>query len=319
MQERVIEEKEAGQRLNKFLHKYLPEAGAGFLYKMLRKKNITLNGRKAAGDEHLVAGDRITLFLSPETLSKFMGRPQSLDNYSEAYHSLSPIKILYENDHILIVDKPSGILSQKAAPTDRSLNEWLIGYLIDQDKITAAELATYKPSICNRLDRNTSGIVLCAKTLAGSQIMSRLLKERTVHKYYQLYVGGRITTAGTIKGDLHKDEVKNKVTILPEGDRIITHYRPLQLWSDRTLLEVQLVTGKTHQIRAHLASIGHPLIGDHKYGDRQLNDLYKKRYQVADQLLHACRIEFPELTGQLADLSDKVIVCEPPDLFRQMM
>lgn len=319
MQERIIAAEEAGQRLNKFLHKYLPAAGSGFLYKMLRKKNITLNGHKAAGDEKLAAGDRLEFYFSPETMSKFIGPAQPDEDYQAAYLNLKNIKILYEKAHLLIVDKPVGLLSQKAAATDRSLNEWLIGYLLTSQQITAAELHTYKPSVCNRLDRNTGGIVICAKTLTGSQAVSQLLKSHTIRKFYRLYVKGQLKEAGIIKGDLLKDELKNRVEIFSEGERIVTKYKPLRHWADKTLLEVELVTGKTHQIRAHLASIGHPLIGDYKYGDPDINERFRKQYQVKSQLLHAYRVEFPELSGALAEMSGMQIICEPPEIFRKIM
>ncbi|MDE7258621.1 MAG: RNA pseudouridine synthase, partial [Lachnospiraceae bacterium] len=173
-----------------------------------------------------------------------------------------------------------GVLSQKAAKGDMSLNEWLIGYLLQNGAMTMADLAVYKPSVCNRLDRNTSGIVLCAKSLKGAQLLSELLKNRTLHKYYQLYVKGRISEEHLVDGFLMKDEKRNKVSVVPsdtngakqskklagepQGSYIRTAYKPLKAEEDKTLLEVELFTGKTHQIRAHLASIGHPLLGDYK-------------------------------------------------------
>lgn len=318
MLEYIIKENEEAQRLDKFLHKYLPAAGSGFLYKMLRKKNITLNGKKAQGKEQLVMGDVVRFFLAEETIANFKGISQGVENYSEAFNTLEPIEILYENKQILIANKPAGILSQKAEANDHSLNEWLIGYLLKQGKITAEELTTYKPSVCNRLDRNTSGMVICAKTLAGSQEMSRIIKDREVRKFYRLFVKGRIQEAGELNNSLTKDSKINKVQVGSEGSRIITRYQPLKIWSDRTLLEVELITGKTHQIRAHLASIGHPLIGDYKYGDKSVNETYKKRCQVENQLLHAYRLEFPQMSGAFQDLSELTLTAQPPEVFYKM-
>ncbi len=318
MLEKVILEREAGQRLDKFLHKFLPEAGDSFIYKMLRKKNITLNGKKAAGNEKLALGDAVCLFLSDETLEKFKGKSQVLPSYYDAYQNWEPIPVLYENKHILLVNKPAGILSQKACPGDLSLNEWLGGYLLEQGQITTDELLTFRPSVCNRLDRNTSGIVICAKTLAGSQEMSRLLKERKIHKYYRLYVKGQILSAGELSGGLSKNREQNKVKVESIGKSIVTRYQPLQIGFERTLLEVELITGKTHQIRAHLASIGHPLIGDYKYGDKDINDLYKKSYQVQSQLLHAYRLEFPAMSVIFKEMSGLRVIADLPAVFRRI-
>ncbi len=318
MFEYVIKENESSQRFDKFLHKYLPDAGSSFLYKMLRKKNITLNGKKAEGKEQLNAGDVVRFFLAEETLTKFKGSTEGVQNYSEAFKALEPVEIVYENKHILVANKPAGVLSQKAEVNDCSLNEWLIGYLLEQGTITEEELATYKPSVCNRLDRNTSGMVICAKTLAGSQEMSRIIKNRKVRKFYRLFVKGQIKQAGELNDSLRKDHKTNKVQVGEEGSKIITKYEPLKIWPDRTLLEVELITGKTHQIRAHLASAGYPLIGDYKYGDKGFNDIYKKRYQVESQLLHAYRLEFPQMSGAFQDLSELTLTAQPPEVFYKM-
>ncbi len=362
MQSVCIREQEAGQRLDKFLHKYLKEAGSSFLYKMLRKKNITLNGKKAEGKELLALGDQVQFFFSDETFAKFRG--PSLENsltqklpakdqtsvghtapkrgaghgatllqqYALAYGKLRGIRVLYEDHHVLLLEKPSGILTQKAAADDLSLNEWMIGYLLDTGQLDPALLDTFKPSVCNRLDRNTSGIVICSKTLAGSQKLSELLRNRQVHKYYRLFVQGKLREKQRIEGYLYKDEKHNQVRVLPmaahmspkEGfSPIVTIYEPLQVifhpvlgWI--TYLEVELVTGKTHQIRAHLASIGHPLLGDTKYGGK---DLVQKSRQagIRSQMLHAYRLQFPPLEAPLEAVSGKCFVSEVPKLFEQLL
>ena len=339
MYQASIGEREAGQRFDKYLHRILPNAGSGFLYKMLRKKNITLNDRKADGSEKLAEGDCVKIFFAQETLDKFMGKVSSLQEYRKAYETLSDISVIYENAHILIAGKPAGVLSQKADKTDLSLNEWLIGYLLEKGGTSDGELALYKPSVCNRLDRNTSGMVLCAKNLKGAQLLSGLLRDRILHKYYQLYVKGAIEDTQLIEGCLYKDAKRNKVTIKPvpdasdhggspetadgkqddkgavESGYIQTRYTPLRLEADKTLLEVELLTGKSHQIRAHLASIGHPLLGDYKYGDRAWNEEYRQKYGVQSQLLHAYKVVFPPLEPPFADLSGRTFFCELPEIF----
>lgn len=337
MYQATITEREAGQRFDKYLQRILPNAGSGFLHKMLRKKNITLNDKKAEGSEKLAHGDCVKIFFAQETLDKFMGKTSGHRGeegktadavYLSTYKMFSDIRVIYENDHILIADKPAGVLSQKAEKTDFSLNEWLIGYLLEKKDLSESDISFYKPSVCNRLDRNTSGMVLCAKTLRGAQLLSAILKDRTLHKYYQLYVKGHITQEQTIEGYLVKDEKKNKVTIQAadlrmserkssdgDGSLIQTKYKPLRAEQDKTLLEVELITGKPHQIRAHLASIGHPLLGDYKYGDRAWNEKYRGQFGVQSQLLHAYKVVFPPLEEPFTDLSGRTFYCNPPEIF----
>lgn len=332
MQSVIIDKNQAGQRLDKFLKKLLPEAGSSFLYKMLRKKNITLNGKKAEGKEMLNLGDTVCFFFSGETFAKFTGKdstktPPVDDSYEKAYKTLKGITILYEDENILVVNKPAGILTQKASPADISLNEWLIGYLLATNVTNASELQTFHPSVCNRLDRNTSGIVLCGKSLEGSQLLSKLIKERRIRKFYHTICIGKLKDDFLLKGYLTKDGSANKVTIsqIPFGNDgekeaayIQTGYHPIKDSDNYTLLEVELITGKTHQIRAHLASIGHPIIGDFKYGKAKDNQKLQQETGLKFQLLHACRVEFPVNEEGLNDLSGKVITAPYSVQFEKM-
>lgn len=329
MQSVIIGRNQAGQRLDKFLRKYLPGAGTSFIYKMLRKKNITLNGKKAEGKEILEVGDEVQSFFSDETFAKFSGGSPFVDQQSQhgageensgtdnfhnaevnsqsneylnAFLKLKGIDILYEDKDILAVNKPAGILTQKAENTDLSLNEWLVGYLLDNGSISEAELRTFHPSVCNRLDRNTSGIVLCGKSLPGSQFLSKIIKDRNVHKFYRTICVGKITDDILLEGCLKKDSESNKVKITQpkagsasncRDSYIKTAFHPLKVFKNYTYLEVELFTGKTHQIRAHLSSIGHPVIGDCKYGNAKINKLLRADFGLEFQLLHAYRVEFP--------------------------
>lgn len=320
MQEMTVSTNQAGQRLDKFLHKCLPEAQNSFLYKMLRKKNITLNGKRAEGKELLQQGDVVRMFFADETFLKFSGQSGESE-YLKAYRQLEGISVIYEDKDRVILNKPAGVLSQKAKDSDLSLNEWLIGYLLETGAITAGELHTFKPSVCNRLDRNTSGLVLCGKTLHGTQTLSEAIRERSISKFYRTICVGKLREEVRLDGYLQKDARTNKVKILTkdlekkctqnsvseqteETAAISTICRPLASTDDYTLLEVELITGKTHQIRAHLASIGHPLIGDYKYGDRKVNNALKAQYGLEHQLLHAYRIVMPMTPEQSAGCSD---------------
>lgn len=332
MVEFIITKKDENQRMDKYVKKILKEAPNSFIYKMMRKKNIVLNSKKCEGNEVLSNGDSIKIFLSDDTFAKFSGREasdkkeDSLEQYRKAFDKIKP-EILYENDNVLFVNKPCGILSQKAEANDISINEWLIGYLLYTGFVDEASLITFKPSICNRLDRNTSGIVVCAKTLVGAQVMGELISTKTVEKYYKTIISGEINLHERLNGFLYKDEIKNKVFIynneneIPEAfkekaDFIDTAFSTLKCENNVSLLEVQLFTGKTHQIRAHLSSIGHPVLGDNKYGDNIKN----KEYHLKHQLLHAYKLVFPEITKEgFTDLSNKKIICEVPESFNKII
>lgn len=324
MQEIHVTENEAGQRLDKLLAKFLKEAPKGFLYKMLRKKNITLNGKKASGSEKLLQGDVVKLFFSEDTIEKFSGSTaEKFSGQAEKLdRSAEKLDILYEDSHILLINKPAGMLSQKAKEQDISAVEYLIQYLLDSGQLTRQELKTFRPSVCNRLDRNTSGILAAGKSLTGLQEMSRFFKERSIGKYYLCLVCGEVKKPELIRGYLYKEEKTNHVRVsrteLAGSARIETEYRPVASGAQLTLLEVHLLTGKTHQIRAHLASKGYPILGDYKYGSRKVNDVYRKQYGLKSQLLHAWRLRMPESAGDLAYLAGKEFKAPPPALFQRI-
>lgn len=322
MKEFKIQANEAGQRFDKYLKKLLKDANTSFIYKMLRKKNIVLNGKKADGTEKLAVGDEVKLFLADETFDKFHGASQNARLFDE-YANIpgNKLAIVYEDDDVLIINKPVGMLSQKAKPEDISVNEYIIAYLIQNKKITVDSLSTFKPSICNRLDRNTSGLLIAGKTLKGLQDMSAALKERStehgIQKYYRCIVAGVLKEKTYLKGYLSKDEKTNKVTVSktkPANSKIEwlpieTEYSPIMSINGFTELEVHLITGRSHQIRAHLASIGHPILGDSKYGSREINERFGKELRLKSQLLHAYRICFAdgrEVTAPTPKQYDKV-------------
>lgn len=339
MQSITIEKNQAGQRFDKFLRKYLPNATTGLVYKMLRKKNITLNGKKAEGNEILEIGDEVKSFFSEETFSKLSGVTDcdikngrhvsstvDLSTYMRSYMQLKGVQVLYEDEDILIVDKPAGILTQKAEEKDLSLNDWLIGYLLYHDSISEKDLRTFHPSVCNRLDRNTSGIVLCGKSLIGLQFLSEIIKDRNIRKFYRTVCVGKLEHDILLEGCLTKDSRLNKVMISKNGEKgcIKTALHPIKVSDAYTYLEVELFTGKTHQIRAHLAEIGHPIIGDSKYGNANENASLRKSFGLRFQLLHACRVEFPAkmpeaYAHRFSYLSGKEIVAPIPEQFGKIL
>lgn len=342
MQEIIIGQREAGQRLDKLLGRFLNAAPKSFLYKMMRKKNIKLNDKRAEGNELLAEGDIIRLYLSDETIASFQkhvgracgvsgktdvselipetakGQPFGKDTKDKA-GAVMPLdagQILYEDENILILNKRRGQLSQKAKPEDISVNEMLVAYCYKKygrDKL-------FTPSVCNRLDRNTSGILLCGVSLKGSRYLSSLLRDRTLDKYYLTIVKGHVAEHMRVRGYLKKDSRTNRVQVNAKAKKdyvpVETEYVPLAYCRHEkgkfTLLKVKLVTGKSHQIRAHLASLGHPVIGDYKYGDADINTYFRMYFGLQSQLLHAWKVCFPEDGSDLAGCS---FYAEKPRIF----
>lgn len=369
MREIIVSAREEGGTLLKLLGKYLKDAPNSFFYKMLRKKNITLNKKKAQGKEKLAKDDVICLFLSDETIRQFggaawlsgaagdegfagadmqqtgalagadgrqtgalagadgrqTGAPTGADG-RRADTLIDPARrkpeIVYEDEDVLLVNKPAGWLTQKAMPGDFSLNEWVAEYMLSQGSITREELSTFRPGVCNRLDRNTSGIVSAGKTLAGLQFLSEAFRERALHKYYTCIVTGEIKAAARMDGYLKKDEKENRVHILPvkEGagtgyERVCAAYRPLAAKDGFTYLEVELITGKTHQIRAQLAAEGYAVLGDAKYA-QETDRVLARKYHLKHQLLHAGRIVFGEYAGRFSYLNGREFTAREPEAFR---
>ena len=340
---RIIEiaEKDEHQRLDKYLQKKLPGLHKNQLYKLLRKKYIRLNGKRAEGRELISAGDVIELRLSDTTIelllhggaeqgNKKTGRQAENIKKTEMKPqaegagpklSLSEAcSIVYEDEDVIIADKRSGILSQRSRSTDVSLNEVLLDYCGGPDE------DGFCPSVCNRLDRNTTGLICFAKNYAAARELSEALRGRSISKFYLAAVRGHVDGRAHERARLVKDSRKNQVSISKaeegEGELIETEYEPLmhrELYGEElSLLRVRLITGKTHQIRAHLSCLGHPIIGDPKYGDRSFNKLFSEKLGIRTQLLHAAELYMPEDgLRRLKQLRGRQFYAEPPkDFFK---
>ena len=323
MKQIKVGDNEAGQRLDKLISKILNKATKSFIYKMLRKKNIVLDDKKASGNEKLVIGDEIKIYLSDDTFEKFSEK-NSVD-FCKTKEKKEHLNIIYEDKNIMFINKQVGMLSQRDSKDSVSVVEYLIQYMLENKQIDNEQLKSFRPSVCNRLDRNTSGLIVAGKSLVGLQTMSEYIKNKTVSKYYLAIVKGVVTKKKLISGSLIKDNTSNKVTVLNGKDSlkdsaiIKTEYEPIASSKEYTLLKIKLITGKTHQIRAHLASVGHPLVGDYKYGDRKTNDYFKKKYNVSYQMLHSYQLVFPKLQEDILGMSEKVISAKIPKNFERIV
>lgn len=343
MKELIVTFEEAGLRLDKMMMKCLDKAPKSFTYKMLRKRNILLNGRRAKGDERLDTGDDIKIYASDETLEKFSSyfsgkRAGSLSatRLSKGVASAPAAPdILYEDDNFIIVNKPAGLLSQPATGGEESLTDEIVSYMLRTGQITGGRIRGFKPSVCNRLDRNTSGIVIAAKSVIALREAGRLIRERRIEKYYLVLAAGNFKVRRDVRTYLLKDEAANRVRVYDEeNDGAVpaeTVFEPL-LYSETnisgnaapenagyTLLKARLVTGRSHQIRAQLSHMGYPVVGDYKYGDGAVNDAFKERYGLKSQFLHAWRAKFPELSPPFEAAGGRCFTAPLPDLFMRIL
>ncbi|MCR4839506.1 MAG: RluA family pseudouridine synthase [Eubacterium sp.] len=312
MRELIVGKNEAGQKLKKYCFIYFREIPQSFTYKMLRKKNILLNEKKASGEEVLKEGDKIQMYFAEETLNDLRreSEPKKALPKLADYPWFTKESVLYENEDMLILNKPVGVLSQKSSPKDKSANDAVIAYLLEQGELKGETLDTFRPSICNRLDRNTSGVMSASKTRKGARELANLYSEkdgRTTQKFYLTIVHGKCPLKGHYdRLDYVKSRNGNQAYVwlhggkrpaetLKYGDptKIWTELYPLDYNADKnvTLMLCRLHTGKSHQIRVTMQHYKYPVVGDPKYGDPKKNE--KLDPSLTGQLLHAFQIKLP--------------------------
>lgn len=309
MKEFIIQNNDAGQRLDRFIFKVTCHLPKSLLYKYIRKKRVKRNGQRCHGEDILQPGDHLQLYIEDSFFPE-----RHPHTHSALFHL--PIDIIYEDENILVVNKPIGLKSQPDSMKEDCLINRIKGYLTRTNAYDSVHENSFVPALCNRLDRNTSGLVIAAKNAASLRMMNEKLRKREIQKYYLAIVQGRpISTCDTIRSWITKDKDKNKVTVYEKekqgAKKAVTEYRVLESSNHKSLLEVRLHTGRTHQIRAQFASIGHPLVGDSKYGQ---GNGYQKL--CAYKLIFS----FSTPAQSLEYLKDKEIIIQKQlDFFRRQL
>ncbi len=302
-----INHNDAGQRVDKFIGKAVPKLPQSLMYKYIRIKRIKLNHSRCEISTRLNEGDILELYINDE----FFEAPSESDFLLVS----SKIEVVYEDENILIVDKPCGLVVHE---DDDNTIDTLINrvkkYLYEKGEYKPEEEASFAPSLCNRLDRNTEGLVICAKNAESLRILNLAVKERRISKKYLCAVIGEPKPhEAVIKAYLIKNEAENTVRIhdkpVSSAKEIVTGYKVLSTNSDLSLCEIDLITGRTHQIRAHMAHIGYPVLGDGKYGLGEIN----RRYSVKTQALqaHSLKFELGDIGGNLSYLDGKKFTAKP--------
>ena len=308
-----ITSQEANQRVDKYVKKYLNEAPLSFIYKLFRKKDIKINKHWVKENYILQADDELSIYITDSQLEEF-NKPVEIERV-DLHHP-----IVYEDENILAINKPRGLLvhGDEHEKTVTLANE-VINYLYYKGEYDPKNKG-FVPAPAHRLDRNTSGLVLFAKNLVSLQELEELFKNKdNIDKEYLALVVGRLDHKYEIDSPLLKNEKTGKVSISKYGKSALTIVEKVNFYGDFTLVNVKILTGRTHQIRVHLASINYPVVGDSKYGDFSVNKQIKELYGFENQFLHAYKIKFKKIGGHLSYLSNKELTCELPKSSRELL
>lgn len=306
-----ITENEDNQRLDKFLRKYLPNAPLSYIFKLLRKKDVKINDKRANQEAIIKNGDNLKIYITDDDYEKFKNNKKTMVVRKQ-------FNIAYEDENILVVIKPKGLLVHGTQEEKKNtLVNQVITYLQSTGEYNPRTEKTFVPASVNRLDRNTSGLVLFGKNYKSLQILNKMIKEKNyIRKYYLTIVAGEFKKEIHLKDNISKNEKMNRVRINNSSSEdtkdIETIVKPIIANKDYSLVEVEIITGRTHQIRVHLASIGHPIIGDVKYGSKRVNNEVEKRFGLKSQLLHSYKLYFDKTLDELAYLDDKTIEIDFP-------
>lgn len=311
MESITIGENEGNQRLDKFLKKYYKQAPLSSIYKIIRK-DLKVNGKRKTESYILQKGDVLTLYIA-ESLDKRYKKEKRMTKSKKQF------KVVYEDENILIVDKPTGLLVHgDAREKKNTLLNQVQGYLYEKNEYDPRKESTFTPSSVNRLDRNTSGLVIFGKNLQAVQSLNEMMRERdSIRKLYMTCVLGTVKKERRLLGAMEKEEQTGKVRMVPmgSGKSMETIIRPVTQSGPYSRIEVEILTGRTHQIRVQLANEGIYIIGDPKYGKAKENAYFKSKYGIENQLLHSYKLIFGTCKSPLTYLNGKVIETELPPLF----
>ena len=311
MKEFTIGKNDAGQRLDRWLAKTLPLLPAPLAQKYIRLKRVKVNGKGSKRDVRLQVGDVLQLYINDE----FFQRPTPENAFLSLYQP--KLNILYEDEHILLLDKrPGMVVHPDESERVNTLLTHIQAYLYQKKEWSPYWENSFAPALCNRIDRNTGGIVIAAKTAEALRVMNQKVKDRELNKYYLCVLHGVMPRKeGKLENFLLKDEAKKQVSVhnrpVPGGKTAVTLYRTLAVNGGLSLVECDLITGRTHQIRAQFAAAGHPLLGDGKYGRERDNKQYGRSFQA----LYSYKLEFtfPTDAGILEYLRGRVFTVENVD------
>lgn len=308
MQKFVVNSSESGQTLEKYVRKVLKEAPLSFIYKLFRKKDIKVNGHWEKEKYIIQEGEEVYIYITDSQLEEFKKKvvEKKVTDISNW--------IIYEDKNILLINKPRGVMVQKDHSGEPALDDMVISYLIDKKEYDPSKEVGYVPAPSHRLDRNTAGIVIFGKNITAlRELMNIVSNKSLIEKKYLALVKGITDEKGEINAPLIKNPSNGRVSISKDGKEAITLYKRVKTIKDQySLLEVSLLTGRTHQIRVHLASISHPIIGDSKYGDYSLNKEIESKYHFKNQFLVAYYLKFKSLSGELKYLSNKSFKIDLP-------
>ena len=302
MQTIKVNSKDAGQRIDKYIRKYLNNAPLSYIYKLFRKKDIKVNGKRIEINYLVKENDTITIYINEITLNEF-------NTQKTIAKTVNTLNIVYEDENIIIVNKDAGILVHEGEDNTKvnTLNNDILYYLKNKGEYNESDIFT--PSCVHRLDRNTSGLIIAAKNLESSKILLELFKEKEdLKKEYITLVYGKTKQRETINKPLLKNEKEKYVRVDKNGLPAITTYRLLKSNDEYSLLQVNILTGRTHQIRVHMSSIAHPIVNDEKYGNFTKNKIFTSKYKYKYQFLHSYKITFNNISGKLAYLSNKSFI-----------
>lgn len=306
MKEIVIQKNQEGQTIYKFVRKYFSSAPLSFIEKLFRIRDVKVNKVRVNKTYVVKKDDLVQIYVTDQQLEDF-NKPQEITS------SKQKPNIIYEDENILVCNKPSGLLVHGDEKEKRiTLTNIVLSYLYDKGEYDPKDSHGFTPGPAHRIDRNTSGLVIFGKTIKALQELEDLFKERdSLHKYYYALVCGHPDKKGKIDKPLYKDENKGIVyvrSIEKGGKSALTTYEVIEEFNKYSLVEACILTGRTHQIRVHFASIDHPLVGDSKYGNFNMNKEFSKKYDYQNQFLHAHKMRFDELDGVLSYLSNKEFI-----------